>query len=109
MRAGAKFTPGPWKAGRQRVVDAHGDGVAAPTWAGRDDDEIDANARLIAAAPELLGAVAAAFAMYGNPRWAHELLELEHLSDDDRAEAEAAITVAEGLRAAIARAEGGAQ
>lgn len=53
-----KFTPGPWSApdkGKLRgaVVAKDGEMVCDPSGAGRYEDEMDANARLIAAAPEM--------------------------------------------------------
>ena len=53
-----KFTPGPWSApdkGKLRgaVVAKDGEMVCDPSGAGRHEDEAEANARLIAAAPEM--------------------------------------------------------
>ena len=53
-----KFTPGPWSApskGRLSgaVVAKDGEMVCDPSGAGRYEDEMDANAGLIAAAPEM--------------------------------------------------------
>ena len=53
-----KFTPGPWSApdkGKLRgaVVAKDGEIVCDPSDAGRYEDEAEANARLIAAAPEM--------------------------------------------------------
>ena len=53
-----KFTPGPWNAPdggnlRGAVVAKDGEVVCDPSGAGRHEDEMDANARLIAAAPEM--------------------------------------------------------
>ena len=53
-----KFTPGPWSAPdkgnlRGAVVAKDGEMVCDPSGAGRYEDEMDANARLIAAAPEM--------------------------------------------------------
>ena len=53
-----KFTPGPWSApskGRLSgaVVAKDGEMVCDPSGAGRYEDEMDANAWLIAAAPEM--------------------------------------------------------
>ena len=53
-----KFTPPPWSApdkGRLRgaVVAKDGEMVCDPSGAGRHEDEAEANARLIAAAPEM--------------------------------------------------------
>lgn len=50
------FTPGPWKVETKcaclGVFDSKGHGVANIVY-GRPDDELNANARLIAAAPEM--------------------------------------------------------
>lgn len=53
-----KFTPGPWNAPEWgdlngAVVAKDGQMVCDPSGAGRYEDEMDANARLIAAAPEM--------------------------------------------------------
>ena len=53
-----KFTPGPWSApaeGKLRgaVVAKDGEMVCDPSGAGRYEDEAEANARLIACAPEM--------------------------------------------------------
>ena len=53
-----KFTPGPWNAPdggnlSGAVVAKDGEMVCDPSGAGRYEDEMDANARLIAAAPEM--------------------------------------------------------
>ena len=53
-----KFTPGPWIAPNNgglngAVVAKDGQMVCDPSGAGRYEDEMDANARLIAAAPEM--------------------------------------------------------
>ena len=53
-----KFTPGPWIAPnngglRGAVVAKDGEMVCDPSGAGRYEDEMDANARPIAAAPEM--------------------------------------------------------
>ena len=53
-----KFTPGPWSAPskgnlRGAVVAKDGEMVCDPSGAGRYEDEMDANAGLIAAAPEM--------------------------------------------------------
>ena len=53
-----KFTPPPWRAPdkgnlRGAVVDKDGKMVCDPSGAGRHEDEAEANARLIAAAPEM--------------------------------------------------------
>lgn len=97
-----KHTPGPWTIEGHpqgtgfRVADANKRSVAAfPSTSRRPDDERIANARLIAAAPELLAAL----------KEAHRLLpSLIHTSTDiDAVELGDAI---ERARAAIARAEG---
>ena len=53
-----KFTPPPWSVPgkgelRGAVVDKYGKMVCDPSGAGRHEDEAEANARLIAAAPEM--------------------------------------------------------
>ena len=53
-----KFTPGPWSVAKKdklrgAVVAKDGEMVCDQTGAGRYEDEADANARLIAAAPEM--------------------------------------------------------
>lgn len=53
-----KFTPGPWSAPDKgkligAVVAKDGEIVCDPSGAGRHEDEAEANARLIAAAPEM--------------------------------------------------------
>ena len=53
-----KFTPPPWSVPskgnlRGAVVAKDGEVVCDPSGAGRHEDEMDANARLIAAAPEM--------------------------------------------------------
>ena len=57
----AKHTPGPWEVGSPNYQDQRAIGVVGPTWNvadvyydGADKGEAKANARLIAAAPELL-------------------------------------------------------
>ena len=55
------FTPGPWEVETKYaclgVFDSKGSGVADIVY-GRPDDELNANARLIAAAPEMYGLLA---------------------------------------------------
>ena len=56
---GAKYSPGPWSVSKKSkltgaVVAEDGEVVCDPTGAGRHEDEAEANARLISAAPELL-------------------------------------------------------
>ena len=61
----AKYSPGPWSVAKKSkltgaVVAEDGEMVCDPTGAGRYEDEAEANARLIASAPEryaLLGRV----------------------------------------------------
>ncbi len=49
-----QHTPGPWKRfGNYKILDATGALVAEVTKNGLDDPEVDANARLIAASPDL--------------------------------------------------------
>ena len=54
----AKYSPGPWSVAKKSkltgaVVVADGELVCDPTGAGRYEDEAEANARLISAAPEI--------------------------------------------------------
>ena len=53
-----KHTPGPWKQGNDRIECSEGYGVA-DLFTQRNDAETKANARLIAAAPEMLEALEA--------------------------------------------------
>ena len=53
-----KYSPGPWSVAKKSkltgaVVAADGELVCDPTGAGRYEDEAEANARLISAAPEM--------------------------------------------------------
>ena len=55
---GAKYSPGPWSVSKKSkltgaVVAEDGEVVCDPTGAGRYEDEAEANANLISAAPEL--------------------------------------------------------
>lgn len=64
-------TPGPWRIGNSHswnVIGADGHLVASATFGGYQDDkkqraEVDANARLISAAPDLLKACEAAYSI----------------------------------------------
>ena len=54
----AKYSPGPWSVSKKSkltgaVVAKDGEMVCDPTGAGRYEDEAEANARLISAAPEM--------------------------------------------------------
>ena len=80
-----KFTPGPWSApdkGKLRgaVVAKDGEMVCDPSGAGRYEDEMDANARLIAAAPEMyyiLDIIDTYHALKGvNNRWERTISKL---------------------------------
>ena len=91
-----KHTPGPWHVGKGSkcvVYDAEGWAVADAVTCHNRHNAIDANARLIAAAPDLLDALRRLCAV---AVWDE---------DTDRAEFDAAIS---GADAAIAKAEGGA-
>lgn len=99
--AGAKtaHTPGPWKFGSDGVTDDYivtgpGKCFIAAVDAGEDCDNKD-NARLIAAAPDLL---AAAKAMVSG--W-------DEFTSTDEGQMDSAATQIPKLRAAISRAEGG--
>ena len=57
----SKHTPGPWHVFKDSsIYSKHADYTLAEIVAGMTDEECDANARLIAAAPELLKALQAA-------------------------------------------------
>ena len=80
-----KFTPGPWSApdkGKLRgaVVAKDGEMVCDPSGAGRHEDEAEANARLIAAAPEMyyiLDIIDTYHALKGvNSRWERTISQL---------------------------------
>ena len=99
----SKHTPGPWMwNGKDMpfadIEDAHGDVIAGVNECDRDDDaqaraEERANARLIAAAPELLAAL-------------RGIMSTDDLSRNDwPSDTMAILTIA---RAAIAKVEGGA-
>ena len=61
-----KFTPGPWEKGGL-IVDARGI-IIRQQWEGtRIIDEIEPNAHLIAAAPDMYEALEAAILEYGKP------------------------------------------
>ena len=54
----AKYSPGPWSVAKKRkltgaVIAEDGEVVCDPTGAGRYEDEAEANANLISAAPEM--------------------------------------------------------
>ena len=80
-----KFTPPPWSVPskgnlRGAVVAKDGEMVCDPSGAGRDEDEMDANARLIAAAPEMyyiLDIIDTYHALKGvNNRWERTISKL---------------------------------
>jgi len=112
--AGVKFTPGPWVPterhgyheiiGPREQADWYGDkGVWAVAYCDtdRDDDENIANARLIAASPDLAAAAAAVLAWW-DTKLANELAshkDFPWAEDAEWAEFQA-------LRRAIAKAEG---
>lgn len=56
----SKYTPGPWKAFPSGIYGTNRDGVCVCTRHKQAGDEWNANARLIAAAPDLLEACMAA-------------------------------------------------
>lgn len=65
-----KHTPGPWSIHRERIIFAE-DGYAiadVTTYHGKRQEQTQANARLIAAAPELLGELKRAVAMIEEAR-----------------------------------------
>ena len=80
-----KFTPPPWSVPskgnlRGAVVAKDGEMVCDPSGAGRCEDEMDANARLIAAAPEMyyiLDIIDTYHALKGvNNRWERTISKL---------------------------------
>lgn len=92
-----KWTPGPWKAPEGDFPDVYGPDdrllavVYAPGNYEHNSQEGHANARLIAAAPDLLDALQEAM------RWIGRLTDWEGAGDPD----------ADSWRAAIAKAKGG--
>lgn len=107
-RPAAKHTPGPWildydKGTTQDILSRKHGGICTVRRAGRHDNEtFAANARLIAAAPELLSAL----------RQTLDALEIAHEYASKTAPALACVKWAEtkdAARSAIAQAEGGAQ
>jgi hypothetical protein len=104
----AKHTPGPWNTDEQVIFASSGEAVAS-TWkfgqfdvGGRGSHaEADANARLIAAAPELLAALKSALSWITvltetSPGNAEDMRDMEHKRDYLGAELRAAIAKAEG-------------
>lgn len=78
----AKFTPGPWNAD---IVNDDGAwirakggalAVARVGWGGRERSIVEANARLIAAAPEMLEALELIFSLYDDSKSCGELASL---------------------------------
>ena len=77
MSAQTQHTPGPWYADRRGHIWRYGGGVAGDKplaavsrgWYGEDESgyPVEANARLIAAAPDLLAVVEEAIRLYGKP------------------------------------------
>jgi hypothetical protein len=53
----AKHTPGPWSVNSMTRIEAAGFGLIASIRGGLDDNTTHANARLVAAAPEMLAAL----------------------------------------------------
>lgn len=90
----AKHTPGPWVTGQHGgVIDPRGCAVAkVQEMPGQDCGEVEANASLISAAPDLLAAIEAALALLQDP----------DATDTDAFRVEAM------LEAAILKAKGGA-
>lgn len=65
-----EHTPGPWTYNDRHIVAENGDNVA--TWAGYTTTCCEANAQLIATAPDLLAACELAFSwwqLHGGARW----------------------------------------
>lgn len=108
----SKHTPGPWKVFENPeglpVVEStgpHADAVAHIRWARREADgaEVDANARLIAAAPDLLEALRLAIQFVEKPKLVDALRDLP----DGWAEPVSRDATLQAARAAIAKATGG--
>jgi hypothetical protein len=83
-----KHTPGPWRVSAHREIMAGKDCIVQSPWSGPFGIEVaDANARLIAAAPELLASLQEIFGMLergelvreisndGHPDWALFMLD----------------------------------
>jgi hypothetical protein len=108
-----KFTPGPWRASEMKMDKAswaalrgksidvvlRGSDVIAAVWCGddRDGDE-SANARLIAAAPDMYKALEAAMASGMVPK--------SSVSDGGACRHSAQVRAADMIRAALAKAKG---
>ena len=100
MKEPIEYTPGPWLVGAGRFLfDRHGTQIATLS---KDDDfpEMNANANLIAAAPELFEANEAFIAWMENNAGPGE--------EEDRKEQELCDTAQAKARAALAKAKGGA-
>lgn len=88
-----KHTPGPWrKDNNPRNIIANGRDIAH-TWGRFEDDEADANARLIAAAPDLLNE------LRRTREWVAQYLDIPGHADAARFKVNA-------IDAVIAKAEG---
>lgn len=87
----SKHTPGPWSITNGTILGSDGVGVTRPI--SRFDGAADANAHLIAAAPDLYEAC-------------KKLAMLSSGAEDDDAYAEVPWSVIEDARAALAKAEG---
>jgi hypothetical protein len=94
-----KHTPGPWKPGKDGLVNGDGIRVADCGW-DVEGEEREANAQLIAAAPDLLEALKTAVAFIavwsGVYQSSHGLADVHPEHAKALAEAQAAIKKAEG-------------
>jgi hypothetical protein len=98
----AAHTPGPWVNMTDRLeVHADGRAIANINCSHIADEAIDANARLIAAAPELLEALRTAHYQIRNR---HAELQISHGDANDRTKE--CLEHLESIREAIAKAEG---
>lgn len=90
-------TPGPWEIrdSNMRTIEAPGGSICTPSGhclKGRPDEELEANARLIAAAPDLLEACKQVL----DAQVANDQSQWEHLLDEALERIEAAVAKAEG-------------
>lgn len=90
----ARHTPGPWRVCDGFVEDAKGRSIVGAMPPSRSDEENDANAQLMAAAPELYDALRMLLGVVGN---------LAPFRPDV---AEGALAIADIARAALDKAEG---
>ena len=96
----AKYSPGPWSVAKKSkltgaVVAEDGEMVCDPTGAGRYEDEAEANARLIASAPEMYALLGRVEDYFKNRRLYGYGVE-ESVSSDLLAKIQEAIKVVDG-------------